>query len=488
MGVLHRTATAIAIWLTVLSFASTLGAPPSVESAQGVQLTRGPFLQNATTDSALVCLETNPAAVATVVYGTTSEYGSVARGERAEKAQCVRLPGLLSYTRYHYKVLVDGAELAPGATFRTLAGPEQKSIRFTAWGDNRTNFSIHRQLAGVVKSAAPDFVINVGDFVESGRRQRDWNLFFEAQRELLANAPFYPALGNHEENSPLYFSLLSLPGNERWYSFDSGPVHFIALDVVFSDYQPGSEQYAWLERDLRDTTLPWKIAYMHFPPYSFSSFRSGGEGLRKGLSPLFEKYGVQLVFSGHDHYYQRNQVDGVTYIVAGGGGAPLHAVRKGPSTLHAEETYHFVKVSVEDRVLTSTGVRLDGTEFDSFSLILPKVEREEGSATSQRMPREAEPIPEGAVTVPPSEPAASAAHSPGLVETLSCRRCHKPFRLANRQLLVYGWDYHRSFAIGGVLASVVGGAGLATVWSQRPGSRRKNRKGFKNVAQSKINP
>jgi len=319
---------ALMVCLVVLSVAGPIGAPPANAAPQGVRLTLGPYLQNVTTNLATVCWGTDGAASGAIVYGTTSEYGALARAEPVEKVQCARLAGLAPYTRYHYKVLADGVALSSDASFKTLAGPEQQEISFVAWGDNRTNQAIHRRLAGRVKEVAPDLVINVGDFVESGRRIGDWNLFFDAERDILANAPFYPALGNHEENSPLYFSLLSLPGNERWYSFDSGPVHFIALDVAFSDYQPGSEQYAWLERDLRETSRPWKIAYFHHPPFTAGPSHEASFDVLAHVVKQFNNAGVQAVFSGHEHNFQftgRNGNTGRTLYVVSGGGGQLRA-------------------------------------------------------------------------------------------------------------------------------------------------------------------
>ncbi|MBI2862062.1 MAG: metallophosphoesterase family protein [Chloroflexi bacterium] len=427
---------AIAAWLIASFGLGVIWAAPSAREAQAIQITRGPYLQDVTPDSALVCWEADAPHSGAVFYGSTANYGSVASTETADKSHCVRLPDLASYALYHYQVWGEGTALSPDATFRTLAGKEQDSINFVAWGDVRTNHPIHRQLAGLVEEAAPDFVINVGDMVESGRRMSDWDVFFDVERELLASAPLYPALGNHEEDSPLYFSLFTLPGNERWYSFDSGPAHLVALDVLFSAFGPGSEQYAWLERDLRETTRPWKIVFLHYPPYSFSQSRGGVPAVKEALAPLFEKYGVQFVLSGHDHYYQRNVVNGVTYIVTGGGGAPLHIPATSPWTLYTEQTYQFLKVSIKGDLLTSTGVRLDGSYFDPFSLRLITPEGEGIGPLQTPM-----------VVVP------AATQLPiGLIETWSCRRCHDPFRLDNLRLLAYGWEFHHWFIVGGGLA------------------------------------
>ncbi|MBI4301164.1 MAG: metallophosphoesterase [Chloroflexi bacterium] len=472
-----------AIGMMVLFGLYVAWALPSGSIAQGIEITRGPYL-HVTTSSALVCWEANVAHPGAVLYGITSDYGSIARTDQEVQGQCVRLTGLRAYTRYHYQVWGGEVALSSDASFKTLAGPEGKSIYFVAWGDNRTNHPIHKKLADLVEEAAPDFVINVGDLVESGRRMSDWEAFFDAERELLANAPLYPTLGNHELNDPLYFSLFTLPGNERWYSFDSGPAHFVTLDVVFSAYGPGSEQYAWLERDLRETTQPWKIVYIHFPPYSFTPSRGSVEAVRQ-LVPLFEKYGVALVFSGHNHHYQRNILNGVIYVVTGGGGAPLHPVGTSPWTAYAEETYHFLKISIEGNVLTGVGVRLDGSEFDPFTLKLniPEQEQVQRSPTTAAVATPVAPetlaatgsIVTPVVPAPPTSPGAAvtpvvpqmpavagvvvipatqsvptlrSVPSMGLVEKWSCRRCHDPFRVNNRLLLAYGWDFHRSFIVG----------------------------------------
>ena len=271
---------------------------PATLSAEPLRLVRGPYLQSVTTDTALVCWGGSAAQTGAVDYGPTVSYDSVATTVQGAVDQCVRLAGLAANTRYHYRVRAEGAPPTADASFKTAAGPEMGSIAFVAWGDNRTNHPIHRRLAGMVKDSGPDFVLNVGDLVEDGTRMGDWDAFFDIERELMANSPVYPAIGNHELNSPLYFSLFALPGNERWYSFDSGPAHFVVMDVVFSRFDPGSEQYAWLERDLRESTRPWKIATFHYPAYAYSPFRSNVEAVRANLAPLFEKYGVQLAFSG----------------------------------------------------------------------------------------------------------------------------------------------------------------------------------------------
>jgi hypothetical protein len=179
-------------------------------------------------------------------------------------------------------------------------------------------------------------------------------------------------LGNHENDSPYYFDVFHFPGNERWYSFDYGNVHFVALEIDWSSsYAPGSEQSQWLENDLAHTDQLWKVIFFHVPLYT-----SGPHGydpeisqLREALEPLFTQYGVDLVFNGHDHDYERSVANGVVHIVAGGGGAPLgFKAKSNPASVYFTNTYHAVLISATDSLLTIAGVRPDGLRFDEFTL------------------------------------------------------------------------------------------------------------------------
>jgi len=404
--IIRAMGSALAIALLLFGLVGHVIAPAT---AAGVRILRGPYLQDVTPTSAEVCWQANVVHSATVAYGLTSDYDSAMATDKEDQNHCVRLEGLRPYTQYHYQVRTGDETLAPDATFRTLAGLEQQSIHFVAWGDHRSNPSIHHQLADVVKATDPDFVVDVGDLVDSGTSMSWWSTFFIAEHDLLATAPVYPALGNHEQNSPLYFSLFSLPGNERWYSFDSGPAHFVSLDVASSNYKPGSEQYNWLLRDLQDTMRPWKIVYMHYPAYAYAPVGGSVQAIRDYLVPLFEMYGVQLVLSGHDHFYQRNVVNGVTYVVTGGGGAPLYPVGVGSTTVYAESTYEFMKISIAGPTLSSVAVRLDGSEFDSFNLTAPPVGRAQTPAAMPTAHTMRAPTAPSPMATP--EPATVATHA-----------------------------------------------------------------------------
>ena len=185
----------------------------------------------------------------------------------------------------------------------------------------------------------------------------------------MARAPLFPALGNHERNHQHYFDLFYLPGNERWYAFDYGNACFISLQVDgIVDFGPGSEQYDWLEKELAANTQPWLFVYFHIPPYTSSRKESGIEqDVRQALAPLFEQYSVDVVIAGHHHNYERNEVNGVTYIVSGGGGAPLCVMEEPELTRKAfAVAYHFILLEIDGNHLGATVYSSQGKILDEF--------------------------------------------------------------------------------------------------------------------------
>jgi predicted phosphodiesterase len=187
------------------------------------------------------------------------------------------------------------------------------------YGDSRSGHADHRQIVEGIKSVQPVAVFHTGDLVSNGSNQGDWETFQDITGELFPPVPFYPAVGNHENpnnSSTLYFDQFTLPGNERWYSVDVDGIRFIVLDTVTSIASPASEQYQWLEYQLQSVSAD-------STPYSTGNHKADEKGLRQSIVPLFESHNVDVVFTGHDHNYERSEVNGITYVVTGGGGAPL---------------------------------------------------------------------------------------------------------------------------------------------------------------------
>jgi 3',5'-cyclic AMP phosphodiesterase CpdA len=217
-----------------------------------------------------------------------------------------------------------------------------------------------------------DLIVHTGDIAyDDGTIDQFEDNVFGVYHELFKHLPFSPAAGNHEyktlQGAP-FRDVFALPGDsgEKWYSHDWGRVHFAALDTE-ADY---ATQAAWLDRDLAATDRPWKIVYMHRPPYS-SGHHGSDLALRNVLAPVLAKHDVQLVLAGHDHDYERMIPQaGTAYVVTGGGGRGTYDVGDSSFTAFSEEVIHFVYVEVGLDELVLHAIDAGGTEFDS--LVVPR--------------------------------------------------------------------------------------------------------------------
>ena len=169
----------------------------------------------------------------------------------------------------------------------------------------------------------------------------------------------------------------SVPENggetERYYAFTYATSRFLVLDS--NEYSFAlTDQTAWIERELiaarQDPSIHHIFCVMHHPPFSIS-LHGGNRDLRERWTPLFEKYNVTAVFSGHDHVYERAEHNGIRYFVSGGGGAPLYARRPRPEALDAQATkkyervYHYLRVTLTGNRVEVTGIRVDGTTIET---------------------------------------------------------------------------------------------------------------------------
>jgi hypothetical protein len=233
-----------------------------------------------------------------------------------------------------------------------------------------------------IRGEVPDFLLGTGDFVDEGTKEEQWQQFFEIEGPLLRDNVLYPALGNHDRQgrgrtADAYRSWFSVPENspdpERYYAFTYGASRFLVLDSNLYSFAL-TDQTAWIEKELAaardDRRVRHIFVVMHHPPYSIS-LHGGQRDLRERWTPLFEKYGVAAVFSGHDHVYERAEVDGLHYFVTGGGGAPLY-----PRKAHAaqidvdavkyfERVNHYLRVHVVGDQIEVTAIRVDGSPIET---------------------------------------------------------------------------------------------------------------------------
>jgi hypothetical protein len=323
-----------------------------------------PYVQNVSNTSATVMWKSVGEVTGQVEYGVTIAYGASAEGQNVyvmkgklaqpKKGSVVRaqLTGLLPDTVYHYRVALPSS-VSEDRIFRTGPAAADAAITFVVYGDSRTQPEVHARVASAAAATCdPAFVLTTGDAVpSSSARQSVWRKqFFEPADPLLRETWFLITQGNHDNRNQLLSLYFEAPGGgqvEDYYSFDWGPVHVTTINTN-KDYRPGSEQYRFLEWDFANTARPFKVFFGHHPAYS-SGYHGSNKKMQKYLQPLFEANGVKLVFAGHDHSYERTVINGITYIVSGGGGAPLHEQRtlsKNPGSLVFVKANNFVQVDV----------------------------------------------------------------------------------------------------------------------------------------------
>src|SRR6266849_8907102 len=181
------------------------------------------------------------------------------------------------------------------------------SVRFAAIGDMGTGeapqYEVEERMNTERQQFPFDFVIMLGDNIYGGSSSKDFEKKFEVPYKLLLDAgvKFYASLGNHDNPNERFYKLFNMNG-ANYYTFKKGSVRFFVLDSNYMD----SKQLAWLEKQLLDAgKKDWKICYFHHPLYSSRKTHGSSIELRSLIEPMFIKYGVDAVFSGHDHVYER---------------------------------------------------------------------------------------------------------------------------------------------------------------------------------------
>ncbi len=337
-GALRPRGNVLAVEIRGKAPAGTVG----LKASAGVEIVRGPYLARPRETEMTVIWETNLPATGSVTLSPDEQSPMVVRGpRRPSHRQVVRLTGLRPDTTYRY---VAEATAAPAADVER-AGPlsfrtpprRGKPLRFAVYGDMRApGHADHAAVvAGLIKEAPP-FVVNTGDLVNRGNEESDWQRYFQISSPLGVSAAVVPALGNHDAGrgglgARKTWDLFDMPtaaGSEPGYtSFEIAGVHFIILD---SNRWASAAQRDWLRADLARAQsrrarrrLRAIFAFCHDGPFSNGPHGGNAEAARV-YAPLLQAAKVDMLFSGHDHLYQRGAVDGLPYIVSGGGGAPLY--------------------------------------------------------------------------------------------------------------------------------------------------------------------
>jgi 3',5'-cyclic AMP phosphodiesterase CpdA len=211
------------------------------------------------------------------------------------------------------------AQRAPASPASALPNAKD-SVKFLVLGDSGTGGSAQYQLAEQMAAAYQrfkfDFAIMLGDNLYGGEDPSDYVDKFERPYKPLldADVKFYASLGNHDEPAQRFYKPFNMDG-KRYYKFNKGDVDFFVLDSTYM----APPQVEWLKKELEGSNAEWKIAYMHHPIYS-SGERHGSEvDLRALIEPLLLQNGVDVVFAGHEHFYERLKPQkGIHYITQGG--------------------------------------------------------------------------------------------------------------------------------------------------------------------------
>jgi hypothetical protein len=301
-----------------------------------LQIVTGPYVLWVTQTGLTVMWETAEPASALVEYGTGDSLTNGVAGEPGQTLHEVRLTGLQPQTEYRYRVVSTDARnrtvTSDAVDFQTAVN-EDTPFAFAAVSDSHMGWG---ELINRIVAERVNFLIHGGDATNSGEKQEWQNGVLKLAAPLACRVPLYIASGNHDGNSAWMKKYLALRNPENCYSFVYGNAHVIFMDNG-PDVSPGSQIYNWLERDL---SLPsarkakWRFIIHHYPLYSSEAgYRASKGDIRaRQLAPLYEKYGVDIVWSGHAHIYERTwpirdgrvvSENGVVYVTIGVGGGGL---------------------------------------------------------------------------------------------------------------------------------------------------------------------
>lgn len=350
--------------------------PVPVEPAQTTWVIE-PTFQQVGIESAWVVWEVSRTVAAKVRFGSDDKL-SHGRSSRPSRVHKVKLTDLKPETTYTVQVEVEG-QVAKGA-FTTLPRAD-RPVRLAVVGDTQDHPEVNHKVALGMRSHNPALGLIVGDLVGAGWEKEQWvHDFFASMRPLWADVPLFPVLGNHDRNAHLYYALLALPETLYYYAFRVGAAEVFTLDTEHP-VEPGSVQYRWLEQALARSTARWKIVAHHYPPYSSDLDDYGtdlGDTSARELCTLYDRYKVDLVFSGHIHSYERTHPlragkvvkDGTVYLVVGGGGGDLEEFLPTPPAFSAarKSAHHYGILDITPQSLTFRAYDLENKEFDSLTL------------------------------------------------------------------------------------------------------------------------
>jgi uncharacterized protein (TIGR03437 family) len=377
-----------------------------------VTLVHRPYLQNVREDRATVLWSARENTSATLQYSIDQAFAlSITAHVRTFSPSQTALSftlyqyqadlaGLTPGAEYSYRIIMDGQNVTPEPDHRFRTASRSEPFSFLVFGDSGSGSPSQRAMSVLMASEHPNLVLHVGDVAyEEGTFDQFHANYFEYYFSLMRRVPFFPVAGNHEyytQRAAPYLALHSLPSETvpapdlgRYYSFDWGGVHFVALDSNLLDNPPAAARMLnWLETDLAATTARWRVAYFHHLPYPLDHHLDDpySANAHREFVPRLERYGVQLVLTGHEHIYERTKFlrrdqpvssgSATLYITTGGGGGIGHSVKSRDFVERSATIYHYLRVEVETSRMTIRAIDQNGREFDRATLTVPAITSE----------------------------------------------------------------------------------------------------------------
>jgi predicted phosphodiesterase len=356
------------------------------------RVSAGPLVQMAAPDGVtFVWYTTRPVVCRAVVTidGRPQGFDAAVDGNRHQ----ARVTGLAPGMSYPYEIWAGDRRLIGDLAFQTnRTGGER--FTFLVLGDSGMGNREQYLLGGLMARTLPpaDFVLHTGDLVyPDGARERYEARFFAPYRHLLARVNFWPCLGNHDVakggRAPAYEEVFELPENgpaglpaDHNYWFDYAAARIVVVDSDPDEATLRDQVAPWLRDVLAAPEPRWKFVAFHHPPYTGGQYPPDAR-IQRSLVPVFEETGVDVVFSGHDHTYQRmhplrggqivNASEGVLYIITAAGGARLYEptpLRPDYVAVLDHQHFSFTQVSIDGDELTLRQIALEGQTLDQWTL------------------------------------------------------------------------------------------------------------------------
>lgn len=352
----------------------------------------GPYLMSLEKEAVTVCWRTATPASGKVEYGLTAALGSVVEVAAVSYQHEIKLTGLAAASAYYYKVTSSsgGVKVFESAvtSFKT-AKPAVSSFKFAHFSDVHSDPNI-AEYVDDMEAFAPDFIFDTGDQVSVGNSIPEWAEYFNQGLSIYSKRGLFPTLGNHQYLTDKFpyvdpkaataMEVFANPGAEKWYAFTYSDCLFIVLDANYrTNSEVTSVQLPWLEDKLKEATdgkddPKFIIVGYHQPAYS-----SGVHAweidqtlwVKKSFLTKFEKYHVNLVLNGHEHFYEHNEKSGIVYITVGSGSGPRK--KAFPFNSYSKKLYTdevtCLLVEVVGGTLSYTAITKSGTVVDSGKIV-----------------------------------------------------------------------------------------------------------------------